>query len=105
MTAGTLDIQAWKDGAAFRIKVHARARRERLAGVHGAALRVEVTAPPERGKANRAVLRLLADGLDLSGASLCLLAGETSSEKRIGVRGMSAAALRQRLALATGGEA
>ena len=45
------------------LRVRPGGRKSRLTGVYGNRLKVEVSAPPERGKANEAVLRLVAEAL------------------------------------------
>ena len=51
----------------------------------GEALRVRVTAPPEDGRANEAILVLLAKAVGQPRSSLTLLRGETGREKLIGL--------------------
>lgn len=53
-------MRAVADGAVLRVHVGPGARRPGLAGLHGNALRVRVSAPPEGGAANRELVRLLA---------------------------------------------
>lgn len=75
-----------------------RAACTRILGVHGECLRVAVQAPAEKGKANQALLRFLADRLGVCRTALKLTAGETARHKRIAVSGLAAAAIRERLA-------
>jgi uncharacterized protein (TIGR00251 family) len=78
-----LDLRAGDGGCRLRLKVRAGARRDAIEGVHDGALRVHVTAAPERGKANRRVLELLADALGVPPSSLRILSGETRTEKTV----------------------
>jgi len=80
-------LRAAADGAVLRVHV-----------VPGAALRVRVTARPPAGAANRELLRLLARALGLRPGDLELEAGAHGREKRVRVRGLPAAAVRERLA-------
>ncbi|HEV3120444.1 MAG TPA: DUF167 domain-containing protein, partial [Isosphaeraceae bacterium] len=61
------------------------------------ALKVAVTAPPERGKANDAIARVLAETLGCKPAQVELLGGPTSRSKRFLVRGMELEEIRSRL--------
>ena len=70
--------------------MHARARRERIAGVHGGSLKVEVTSAPEGGAANRAVERLLAAALAVAPREVAVVIGATSRTKLIAVDGLAA---------------
>ncbi len=83
--------------ARLRLRVTAGASREGIAGWQGGVLRVRVAAPPERGKANEAVLRLLAGALGLERRRLRLLRGATSRDKLVEVDGLGEADLRARL--------
>lgn len=55
--------------------------RSRIAGVLGDRLKVQVAAPPEDGKANRAVAQVLADWLDLPASAVELVSGASQPAK------------------------
>ena len=63
------------------VKVVPKASRDRVAGWIGDRLKVQVAAPPERGRANEAVARLLAESLGLPRGSVRVAAGLTSPLK------------------------
>jgi uncharacterized protein YggU (UPF0235/DUF167 family) len=73
------------------VRVHPRARRDRIAGVHGDALKLEVTTAPEGGAANRAVERLLATALGVPARAVAVVVGATSRSKVVAVDGVAAA--------------
>ena len=56
-------------------------------------LKVSVSQPPEKGKANRAVIEVVAEELGLCRSRIELVSGETSSEKRFLVSDMTATQL------------
>lgn len=97
MTGGELDIRDAPGGATLRVRVAPGSSRDRLAGLHGTALKVAVSAPPERGRANAAVARLLARALGVRAADVEVVAGPGSRDKVMRVRGWTSAALRERL--------
>lgn len=74
------------DGTLLEVWVVAGASRTAVAGEHAGALRVQVAAPAERGRANRALLALLGGGL---GVTVELVAGQTARRKRIRAIGIS----------------
>jgi uncharacterized protein len=65
----------------LHVRVQPKARANAVKGWHGAALRVSVTAAPEDGKANRAVIDLLAETFDLAPSSINLVRGAASRDK------------------------
>ena len=71
-----------RPGTLLALRVTPRARRNAIV-IDGAQLRIHVTAVPEDGKANRAVLRLLADALGVAPSRLTLLRGEASRDKLV----------------------
>lgn len=77
-----LDLQTHSHGIILPVKASAGARRNGILGVRNGALRVAVTAAPEKGKANAAIISILSDALGLSKSSIELLSGDTSPQKR-----------------------
>lgn len=69
------------EGAEFTLRVTPRARRNAVA-LEGDVIRVHVTAPPEDGKANAAVVQLLAKALGVAKTRLTLTRGASGRDKR-----------------------
>ena len=65
---------------------------------------MRVGAPPERAKANEAVLALLAEVLAVPRSSVALVAGGGSRDKIVELAGIEAAEIDRRLAIAGGQE-
>lgn len=65
----------------LHVRVQPKARANAVKGWHGAALRVSVTAAPEDGKANRAVIVLLAELFDVAPSTINLVRGAASRDK------------------------
>lgn len=76
-----------QDPVDIRIKAVPGASRNAVAGVLGDRIKVRVAAPPEGGKANKAILALLADELGVRPSQLELVSGHASSEKTVRVTG------------------
>jgi len=96
----TLAIAEAAGGVTFAVKAVPGASRDRIAGLHGDALKVTVTAPPERGRANAAIAALLAAALAVPARAVTVIAGAAAARKTVRVTGIDAAAVRQRLGLA-----
>ena len=79
------------------MKVIPGARKEGVVGWLGDALKLKVCAPPERGKANAAVERLLATLLGVDVSSVEVIAGSSSPRKRVAVHGLDEAEARSRI--------
>ena len=77
------------------------AGRTAVVGRHGDAWKVRVTAAPERGRANEAVLRLLAETLALPRTALTLVSGHGGREKIVELAGVGPALIERRLTSAT----
>ena len=76
-----LELTPVAGGTRLRLRVKPGARKTAIVGVHGGALKVAVAAAPEKGKANRAVVRLLTEALDLPSLAVTITSGETSQDK------------------------
>jgi uncharacterized protein len=88
--------------AHLKVKVIPGAAQNKIAGWLGDAVKIRVQAPPEKGKANAAVISLLADFLDIPAKQLSICAGHASQHKVVEIQGITAAELISRLsALAT----
>ncbi|AAD18637.1 hypothetical protein CpB0517 [Chlamydia pneumoniae TW-183] len=70
------------DSWILEVKVTPKAKENKIVGFDGQALKVRVTEPPEKGKANDAVISLLAKALSLPKRDVTLIAGETSRKKK-----------------------
>jgi uncharacterized protein len=92
-----IEVTAHADGSVVAVLAHPGAKRAGVLGERAGALRVAVTAPPDKGKANAAIERVLAECLGCKAAQVRLLSGATSRQKRFLVVGMNAIDLRERL--------
>ncbi len=78
------------------------ASRTAIVGRHGPAWKLRVAAAPEDGKANAAVVRLLADVLGISERDVEIVSGHTSRDKTVALTGIETDEIERRLALASG---
>jgi uncharacterized protein (TIGR00251 family) len=71
------------------IAVHVQpgAARPGIVGRHGDALKVRVAAPPDRGRANAALVRLLAGELGVRVSDVEVVAGHAGRRKQVRIRG------------------
>lgn len=81
----------------LRVRVSPGAGSSAVIGRHGDAWKVRVAEAPERGRANEAVLRLLADALALPRTALTLVSGHGAREKTVELVGVGPALIERRL--------
>jgi uncharacterized protein len=86
------------EGAILPVLAAPGAKRSAIVGERAGALRVAVTSPPEKGKANEAIGAVLAEALDCRASRIALISGATSRQKRFLFGGMNPEELRNRLA-------
>ena len=64
-----------------------KASKTRIVGLHDGCLKIAVAAPPVDGKANKAVVRFLADILGVSARNVVVTSGAQSRKKKVVVQG------------------
>ncbi len=98
-----IELEPHRYGIILPVRAHAGARRSEIRGIQDGALKVAVTQIPEKGKANKSIIELLADELSLKKSQIELIAGETSPQKKFLIRGIDAAALGAKIDAAIAG--
>ena len=88
--------------AVLTVKVAPGARKDEVQGWMGDTLKLRVAAPPEKGRANAAVVALLARTLSTSRDRIVIVAGAGSRRKRVRIEGLSPEELRKRIGAALG---
>lgn len=81
-------------GSILPVLVVPGASRTEMVGPHGAAIRLRVSAAPDRGRANREAEELLEQ---FFGAAVSLVSGATSRRKRFLLEGMDAETAARRI--------
>jgi hypothetical protein len=76
-----LDARRNGDAVRFTVRLQPRASKNEIAGLHGHALRVRVTAPPVDGLANEALIDFLSRALQVPRRNVCIVSGFTSRTK------------------------
>ena len=92
-----IDLKQHGDGVIVAVRAQAGARKNGIVGVHGGRLKGAVTQAPEKGKANEALRRAIAEALGLKPAQVTLVAGAASTQKQFLLVGISLEDVQTRL--------
>ena len=82
-----LNITKTATGAIFRVRVQPRASKNEIVEMQEDALKVRISAPPVKGKANRALIGFLAKQLGVKKSEIEIVSGHTSKTKTIQIVG------------------
>lgn len=91
----SLRLEERPEGIALEVRVTPRSQPQGLAGLRDGRLLVRIGAAPVDGEANAALVRLLADRLGVARGAIEIVGGQRSRTKRLLVRGLAAARLRE----------
>lgn len=87
------------DGVELRVWAQPGASTSEIVGIQGQALKIRLAAPAQEGRANAALLTVLARALGIPKSQVTLLQGQKSREKIIFIRNLTAQEVAQRLGL------
>lgn len=82
-------LQETPKGVILSVKVLPKAAETQIMGIEGGALKIRLHALPEKGKANKELLRFLSKTLGISSSYLEIVSGETFSKKRVSIQKIS----------------
>jgi len=92
-----IELEESANGVLLPVQAQPKSRKNRLVGIHNGRLKVAVTQAPEKGKANDALVKLLASALGLRRSQIELVSGATSSQKIFLITGVEMQELRRRI--------
>jgi uncharacterized protein (TIGR00251 family) len=84
----------------LRLRVSPGANRAQVVGRYGDSWKVRVAAPPEGGRANEAVVRLLAETLSVPRDAVTLVSGSAGRDKIVELAGLDTSEIERRLSSA-----
>ncbi|MEA1927235.1 MAG: DUF167 domain-containing protein [Candidatus Auribacterota bacterium] len=88
------EIRETKSGVIIEVKLHPRAGRDRIAGVMGNKLKIDVSAAPVKNKANKSMIKLLSKTLKVPQKAIVIRRGMTSRNKLIEISSISSEELK-----------
>lgn len=78
----------------LRLHIQPKASKSRIVGLHDGCLKIAVAAPPVEGKANKAVVKFLADILAVPARDVAVKSGAQSRRKVVVVKALDATEIR-----------
>ena len=97
MTGPGIDIRERDGDSILSVRVSPKASRTGVTGTHAGALKIAVTAPAEKGRANAAVVATLAKVLGVAKGQIAIEGSQTSRTKRICISGVAAGDVSRRI--------
>jgi len=85
--SGGLDIKHSGGKTILGVKVVPGSSRTVIAGIWNGMLKVKVSAPPEKGKANEALTLFLAEKLGIKPRDITIVSGQTNPVKHLEIAG------------------
>jgi uncharacterized protein len=99
-----IELEPHAEGTILPVRAQPGSRQNELRGEQNGMLKVCVTQSPEKGKANKAVIELIAKALKLRKSQIVLLSGETSHQKRFLIRDINIKELTEKIGAGTLGD-
>ncbi|MFQ5713056.1 MAG: DUF167 domain-containing protein [Candidatus Scalinduaceae bacterium] len=84
-----IKIRKMEDGIIIPARIQANSSKERVMGEYAEKLKIAVTSLPEKGKANKAIIKALAKWLNIKTSDIQIVSGEKSKDKEIFVRNIT----------------
>jgi uncharacterized protein (TIGR00251 family) len=98
-----IELSSHPDGIILPVRAQPGASKNAVRGEQNGMLKVSVTQIAEKGKANKAIIKVLAKALGLRGSQVELIAGELQSQKRFLIRDITVEDLAERITAARDG--
>lgn len=84
-----LSITEEEDGIILNVYVQPRSKSTHLEGIREGGLKISLTAPPVKGRANQQLISLLADLLKMRKSAIKIVRGERARIKRVRINGLT----------------
>jgi len=97
-----IELRETADGVILPVHARPKARRNHVTGEHDGRLKIAITEAPEKGRANAALTRLLADALQVNRSQVALVSGVNSRQKEFLISDVGIDKLRQQVRVLSG---
>ena len=92
-----LEIRETADSVILPLKVVPGSSRDMISGVLGGRLKIKTSAPPEKGEANKRVIAIISNALNIPGGQISICSGNTHPVKDLDIKGITVTGLKQNL--------
>jgi len=76
-------------GIVVSVKIQPNSSKDRVIGEYADRIKIAVTVSPEKGKANKAVIKVFSKWLGVKSSDIQIISGETSRDKEVFVRNIT----------------
>jgi hypothetical protein len=76
-------IKQVKNGIQLSVRVTPRSAKDQVEGIEAQHIKIRLRAAPEKGKANEAIIKILADFFDIAPSQISIISGQTSRIKKV----------------------
>jgi len=83
----SLKIEKTNSSIGFTVKAVPNSSKKCIQGIQGGMLKVKLSSPAEKGKANKELIKFLADKLGIKKNQIAITSGQTSPQKKIRITG------------------
>ncbi len=84
-----VNIREVEGGVVVSVKVQPNASKDRVVGERADQIKIAVTVAPEKGKANKAVIKVLSKWLGIKSSDIQIVSGETLREKKVFIKNIN----------------
>ena len=84
-----IKIRETDGGIVVSVKVQPNSSKDRVVGEYADRIKIAVTVAPEKGKANKAVIKLFAKWLGIKNSDIQIISGETSRDKELFIKNIT----------------
>ncbi len=85
-----IKLKAVEGGIIVSVKVQPNASKDRVVGEHANQIKIAVTVAPEKGKANKAVIKILSQRLGIKSSDMQIISGQTARDKKVFIKNITA---------------
>lgn len=84
-----IKLREKEGGIVVSVKIQPNSSKDRVIGEYADRIKIAVTVAPEKGKANKAVIKIFSKWLGVRNSDIQIISGETSRDKELFIKNMT----------------